>query len=351
MPFTGDEVVLRNFSSRNAWFWILSAFFWGGALIVGLTTTRIFATRPSAETLIVCRSLFGFSSSAVIHYVIGKPCFRKMPQVKRWIAGWLLSLVLCALAIPLLYPIHLGLALESHEMIRLIIPRFFVMTAWLVMYFGIQAADEYFSLMVRQLKLDKARLSQELSLLQAQIAPHFLFNSLNAILANKDDPAKVVDVTESLAEFLRFSLRQTRPMERLGVELNALEPYLCVHQHRFGERLECSMEYDVASRGTLVPTLIVQPLLENAIIYGKASSDGVLQIRVSALCDAGRLLIQVRNTGEWLTPDPDRSSGTGLANLRRRLRLIYQDTANLTFGQDEGWVTAIISLPISPVTS
>ncbi len=342
---------MRRFPSRQACFWILNSLVWLLILGVGLIMSRTFiVSKGNFGTFLIIRSLAGFCLTTALHFTLRRPFFANMPQVKRWMSGWMVCLAFCILATPLLYPIHVRFSMEFHEILALIVPRVFCITVWLIMYFGIQAGDQHLGLTVRQLKLDKARLSEELRMLQAQVSPHFLFNSLNAVVANKDDAAKVVDVTESLAEFLRFSLRQTKPLDRLGVELDALEQYLCVQQHRFGERLACSVEYDPAARGTLVPTLIVQPLLENAINYGAAPADQVLQIRVVALCDAGRLHVKVHNTGEWLTPDPLRSSGTGLANLRRRLHLIYGDAASLAVSHEGGWVTVLVDLPMTPPT-
>lgn len=117
-------------------------------------------------------------------------------------------------------------------------------------------------------------------MLRARINPYFLFNARNAILAEAAKPQRVIAITHSLADYLRFSLAQTSGLHPLGDEVDALESYLRVEQIRFEERLEYGFSVDEAARCQVVPGALVQPLLENAVKYGPRTSQWPLRLAI-----------------------------------------------------------------------
>jgi LytS/YehU family sensor histidine kinase len=184
--------------------------------------------------------------------------------------------------------------------------------------------------------------------LTAQLNPHFLLNSLNAILAEKNNPAMVEAITQSLADFLVFSLRQGSGLAPLGTELHALESYLAVEKIRFEERLEYAIAADETARAVAVPTALVLPLLENAIKYGQATSPLPLRLHISARLDPDSLVIEVANSGTWVEKGDLSGAGIGLANLNRRLELFYPGLARLDrLPVSAGEVRLRITLPAS----
>ena len=184
--------------------------------------------------------------------------------------------------------------------------------------------------------------------------PHFLFNALTAVMAVSNDKEKVENLTQSLADYLRFSLsKRNDDYASLGEELDALENYLHVEKIRFAEKLQCRIDADQEARASTVPSHLVQPLLENAIKYGQQTSPMPLSIRIEARSTGDHLHLTVENTGSWVEPSAspqDQGRGTGLgmgiSNLRRRLQLLTGDRATLTHELSPPWVRAMVTLPI-----
>jgi hypothetical protein len=186
----------------------------------------------------------------------------------------------------------------------------------------------------------------ELRALRAQIDPHFLFNSLNSISAlTAINPAASRTMCQSLAEFLRKSLdlgiRDSIPLEE---EFALASSYLAVEQVRLGSRLRVLAEIDEASRSCLVPPLLLQPLMENAIHHGIAHLIEGGEIRLEATRPGERLTIVVENPCD---PDRPRSKGggIGLANVRGRLDTAFGSDAWLEIESGEEHFRVMVSLP------
>jgi LytS/YehU family sensor histidine kinase len=177
--------------------------------------------------------------------------------------------------------------------------------------------------------------------------PHFLFNALSAVMAVSNDKEKVEELTQSLADYLRFSLRKKNDdYSPLGEELDAMENYLHVEKIRFEEKLQCRIDADEEARVFAVPRQLVQPLLENAIKYGQQTSPMPLSIRIEAQLTGDRLHLTVENTGSWVEPSASSGMGIGISNLRRRLELLYGEQARLTHEHSPERVRALVTLPI-----
>jgi signal transduction histidine kinase len=213
---------------------------------------------------------------------------------------------------------------------------------WLLLYFGIKS-------FVRHSEIEREFQRSEIRLLRSQVNPHFLFNALTTIMAVRKEEEKVALVTQSLADYLRFSLSQEEAnpgSHPLGQELDALEDYLQVERIRFQKNLETRMDVTAEARAARVPSALVQPLLENAIKYGQQTSPLPLRIGITAQVSGGKLHLTVENTGRWVEPGLARSSGIGIANLRKRLQLLYGAEAELSFDRSEAAVKAQVSIPI-----
>ena len=183
--------------------------------------------------------------------------------------------------------------------------------------------------------------------------PHFLFNALNAVVASKHDPEAVESVTRDLADYLRFTLGEARPFEPLSRELQALEKYLAVQQARFGANLVCRVACDRAAHAVLVPPMLIQPILENALHYGGKTSSMPLKVNVTAKVADGWLEVVVANSGRWVPPDKTRSPSTGIRSLRKRLALLIDEDATVDTvidpDLDGGWVRVVIRMPATLV--
>lgn len=223
--------------------------------------------------------------------------------------------------------------------------------AWSFLYCGIRYALASTQQELRLALFESEHRRAQLQMLRAQINPHFLFNALNSIQSNVEAVnAELGRMVQSLSDFLRFSLDHSYDdFIPLGREFAAMRDYLAVEKVRFRDKLEFHCEIDERSGDVLVPGIILQPLVENAVKYGRETSEPPLRIAIHvARRDAVTLQIIVSNSGEWLEPVPrEKESHLGLQNLRRRLELIYSDKHRMEITHCDSWVTITIYLPIS----
>ena len=170
--------------------------------------------------------------------------------------------------------------------------------------------------------------------LQAQIEPHFLFNTLANVTSLVDpDPAKAKRMLESFNRFLRSSLAATR-MEKttLAAEGELIGAFLDVLQVRMGERLRYRVEIAPDLAAFELPPMLLQPVVENAIRHGLEPKVDGGEVGVSARREGGAVVIEVRDTGVGFAPAT--RGGLGLTNVRDRLRLLYGEQASLTIGEN-----------------
>ncbi|WP_269530837.1 sensor histidine kinase [Chitinimonas sp. BJYL2] len=202
-----------------------------------------------------------------------------------------------------------------------------------------------------QAETERERLARQLSesqlrLLQAQIEPHFLFNTLGAVqqLAETGAP-KAAELTAHLIQFLRGSLAQMRAEQvSLEEDFALISAYLHVMQSRLGNRLDFALDLPAALVRRQIPTMMTLTLVENAIKHGIEPAVRGGDIRVSAATLAnGQLCISVVDTGKGL--NPGWQSGVGISNIRARLQLQFGDTARLDLHEDEGATRATLTLP------
>jgi len=183
-----------------------------------------------------------------------------------------------------------------------------------------------------------------LSSLESRLHPHFLFNTLNSIMALiPEDPARAERVTEKLATLLRYSLdATTRSTVRLEQELKVATDYLEIEKTRFGERLRYSIDVPETLLQAEVPPFCLQTLVENSVKYGGG------EIRVSVQNGNGRLLLRVWDSGNGFPVKPELPAGHGLHNLKDRLDALWGSKAAVEFPREESGTTVQISLPVPP---
>jgi signal transduction histidine kinase len=190
-----------------------------------------------------------------------------------------------------------------------------------------------------------------LKLLQAQIEPHFLFNTLANVASLIDsDPPRARRLLDRLNDWLRVALARARDEQAsLGDELALLENWLEIMTERFGPRLVWRIDADTEVRRQTFPPMLLQPLVENAVKHGIEPKVGGGRVDIQATCSAGRLHVEVRDTGTGLEAAPRAGLGTGLDNVRQRLAALYGEAGGLSLrpGPDGG-VIAALELPCAP---
>ena len=195
-----------------------------------------------------------------------------------------------------------------------------------------------------QARLDQARLQA----LRLQLQPHFLFNTLNTITALVHrDPPSAERMVNGLSELLRFSLGTAGEHEvRLDRELEVLRHYLDIQLVRFSDRLSVAFDIDPAARDAMVPSLLLQPFVENAIKHGIAPRVAAGHLHITVRKNADRLSLEVRDDGVGHRGGPPLSEGVGLSNARARLDSLYGAQHRLEAGpQPSGGFAVNIELP------
>lgn len=212
--------------------------------------------------------------------------------------------------------------------------------------------DEAAQLRAQTAELHAQLAEARLAALRTQLNPHFLFNTLHAVSALVErDPRGVRRMIARLSELLRSSLEGADEQEvPLEEELAFLNRYLEIMQIRFQGRLEVDTRVDSAVMDALVPTLILQPLVENAVKHGVSKVAGTGRIEIRGVRDADdRVVLSVRDNGPGLdgTADAPREEGVGLANTRARLQQLYGSDQSLTLHQapDGVGLVAEVTLP------
>ncbi len=196
----------------------------------------------------------------------------------------------------------------------------------------------------------QAALTAQLRALQSRTNPHFLFNSLNAVAALiPKDPARAEETIERLAEVLRYSLVRTRrPMVRLEEEIDVVREYLEIESVRFGEHLAYRIKVDPRVQRFRIPPMALEPLVENAVLHGIGGKRQSGTIEVEAEMIGDELWLSVTDDGPGCGGSQHAGTGTGLADLQERLRLIYgkDDLLRLDSGPGGG-CRATLTLPLA----
>ena len=212
---------------------------------------------------------------------------------------------------------------------------------------------ETFELKVQASELAQQLATAQLSALKMQLQPHFLFNTLGAVvvLIQQGKTTQAEAMVEKLSDLLRLTLEDVEAQEvPLWRELEFLRLYLSIEQVRFEDRLKVRIVPAAALSDVLVPHMVLQPIVENAVRHGLGQSEEAVTIEVPASSNNGSLTLVVSDDGPGLLSPMPSYSGIGLTNTKNRLARLFGDGARLTVEQaaDRG-VLVTITLPIRTV--
>ena len=320
------------FEDKARAFWTLQAVGWAGYLIVRGASSL--SGSPTLEVVIpaIVEAILGYCLTLLLSTLYG--LFRRMNRV----AGVTLTVAtLVATAIAYAYldaftfliisptapPMNLGSFLRAFYIC------FTVVAGWSALYFGIN----FFILVEEQIDqmrdLETQASSAQLAMLRYQLNPHFLFNTLNSIstLVLLKDTARANAMLSRLSSFLRYTLaNEPTAHVTLAQEVETLKLYLEIEKMRFEARLRPHFDIDPRVEKARLPSLLLQPLVENAIKYAVTPQEDGADIRVTARLAGDRVQIDVSDTGPGLRATPKRpslSTGVGITNIKERLAQAY----------------------------
>ncbi|MBY0284979.1 MAG: histidine kinase [Sphingomonas sp.] len=340
------DIISRPFFERkNRAFWILQAAGWSGYLLLRSVSSISNGLPLTAIIPVVIESIVGYCITLLLSALYGY--FRTLPRVP----FVLLSAVTLGLA-TMLYSV---LDAFSFSFIKLDSPginlslvlatlflNFIVLAGWSALYFGIN----FYLIVEDQIdqleKLGTQASSAQLAMLRYQLNPHFLFNTLNSIstlvLLKQTERANMM--LSRLSSFLRYTLaNEPTAHVTIAQEVETLKLYLEIEKMRFEERLRPEFSIDPRVAKARLPSLLLQPLVENAIKYAVTPQEGGAEITVVAQLVGERVQIVVSDTGPGLSETksrPNLSTGVGLANIRDRLAQAYGPDHRFETGQAPG---------------
>lgn len=344
------------FSNKNRAFWNLQSFGWAGALALRSASGLANGQPFSFLVPMLISAVTGYSITLLLSVA-----YRSVID-RRPLVTWGTTVLAVAIGSGLYAYIDVWVfqtiqqSGEEKAFVPLLIGALFIdatlLGAWTALYFAINfyvRAEEQADQMLR---LETAATSAQLTMLRYQLNPHFLFNTLNSIstlvLLKQTDQANAM--LSRLSSFLRFTLiNEAEAKVTLAQEIETLKLYLDIEKMRFEERLRATFDIDAAATNALVPSLLLQPLVENAIKYAVTPKEDGADITVCVQLIGQKLRITVSDTGLGLQPgqqDLSLSTGVGMANTRERLTQAYGDDQKFEhYVRPAGGFEVLIEMP------
>ncbi|MBX9797214.1 sensor histidine kinase [Sphingomonas sp.] len=333
------------FEEKNRAFWLLQAAGWSGYLVLRSVSSVSNGLNIAVLIAVSIESIIGYCITLLLSALYGY--YRTLPRIP-FVA---LSVVTLALATAL----YAVLDAFAFSLIKLDSPglnltlvlgtiflNFTVLAGWSALYFGIN----FYLIVEEQIdqlqRLESQASSAQLAMLRYQLNPHFLFNTLNSIstlvLLKQSERANAM--LSRLSAFLRYTLaNEPTAHVTLAQEVETLKLYLEIEKMRFEERLRPHFEVDARAANARLPSLLLQPLVENAIKYAVTPQEDGADITVTAQLAGDRVQISVIDTGPGpgeTKSRPSLSTGVGLANIRDRLAQAYGADHRFEAGQHPG---------------
>lgn len=220
-----------------------------------------------------------------------------------------------------------------------------VFLMWTLMYAVVLSRRRALRFELEKLELEVSVKDAELRALQAQVNPHFFFNSLNSIRALiYQDHNTAAQAISQLASLMRHSLRSGQaPTVRLADEVAAVHAYLAIERYRFEERLQAEVDIAPGLYDEMLPPMALQTLVENAVKHGVERAVGPCRLHVTARRCGQQVILTVANEGSL--QEASASTKLGLANTSKRLALLFGPGASCTLSEEDGWVVAQVVLP------
>ena len=343
--------------NRNLLFWALHTLGWCAYGLAQFVGSAVYGKEPGYVQVIAIASLAGILLSAPLRWL-----YRRLWAAgpRAMVAGSVLACWVVALAwraitnTAYLHIVKPEWAMEHPpqplEIFVGTLSTMALMLCWTGLYYGIKFYERL--QLEREATLRQSALAQEaqLKMLRYQLNPHFLFNTLNAISTLVlDGQNRTANLAVSrLSEFLRYTLDQD-PMKKVTLrqELDALNLYLGIEKLRFGDRLRLEFDVDERAESALVPSLLLQPLVENAMKYAIAPREQGGSVTIIAGLEGRQLRLAVVDDGPGLPPAASGNGrGVALRNTRERLKVLYGDAHGVEVSDASPGLAVEMRLPL-----
>ena len=348
------------FADKNSAFWRLQAAGWGGAMVLRAMSSLANAQPLSSLIIVLVATFTGFSISLILS-VIFRTLIGRKPLVTWGATALVLAVAVSLYAFVDSWVISLYRPSSDAGFASLFLGVFYLdltlLGAWSALYYAINFFLQVEEQNDRLLSLENQATSAQLAMLRYQLNPHFLFNTLNSIstlvLLKQTDRANAM--LSRLSSFLRYTLiNEPTAQVTIAQEVETLKLYLEIEKMRFEERLRPAFVIDPAVSHARLPSLLLQPLVENAIKYAVTPKEEGADITVTAQPAGDNVRIIVSDTGPGLNdgaikPHIPMSEGTGvgLPNIRDRLIQAFGERQRFETRSTPGGFSVIIEIPLN----
>ena len=342
-------------TNRNVLFWSLHAAGWAAYGITQYFGALLYEKPASYARVIAVSAIAGFVLSMPMRYIY-KRLWSQPPRTM--ILGVLATCYVTALGLRFVINLSYKAFVEPDWQARTLFEFFggalsttYLLLCWSVLYFGIKFYESQRKQEEAMLKAVALAQESQLKMLRYQLNPHFMFNTLNAIstLILDNQNKKANNAVTRLSEFLRYTLDQD-PMKKVTLrqELEALELYLGTERLRFAERLRLEYAVEDAAMNALVPSLLLQPLLENSLKYAVAAREQGGLVRIEGRVREGWLELAVIDDGPGLREGASAGErrGVGLRNTSERLAVLYGDNCRFAVMNSHPGLRVEMALPL-----
>jgi signal transduction histidine kinase len=354
------------FANKNQAFWRLQLVGWAGAMLLRAMSAIANDQPPAFLVIVLIGTITGFSISLVLA-VIYRQLIAQRPLITWGVTVLVLPIAVALYVFVDAWVIWLYRAESDASFAQLFIGYFYydatLLGSWSALYYAINFFLQIEEQNDQLIRLENQATQAQLAMLRYQLNPHFLFNTLNSIstlvLLKQTEPANAM--LSRLSSFLRYTL-VNKPSARVTVaqEVETLKLYLGIERMRFEERLRTTFDIAPESEPGMLPSLLLQPLVENAIKYAVSPQETGAEITISTQLVGSMLRIVVSDTGPGLQTDASDnrlsgmtydggepvSTGVGLTNIRDRLSQAYgEDHRFDTIEPPEGGFAVVIEIP------
>jgi sensor histidine kinase YesM len=345
-------------SDEKALYWLSQVAGWFGYILLILFTNLVAGNiAVGIVKVLIVNFILGVGLSHFMRYVIVKSGMLKT-KIYRLLPRLILLSIVTGVLATLIYGLISDLFFADVKpileepytiIIELIMPFITIFLFWNILYFAAIYLKNYEREEVKNLRLTASMNEVELNNLRSQMNPHFIFNALNSIRALVDEnPILAKKSITQMSHILRSSLASgKRKFVTIGEEMKVVKDYLELEKIRYEERLSFCLEVNSGNENCSIPPLLIQTLVENGIKHGIAHlpAGGSIKVKIEPVEDDW-LKISVTNTGKLSTSNISHdSTGVGLENTKRRLKLLYGDKVTLSMYNEGGEVFCVVLVP------
>lgn len=291
--------------------------------LIGLLTLNIYSFYQPGKSNRIYRLLFGLVITLLYIFLLKYTLIYVIPNHPDYI-------------------IFLNKSLYLRFVFAFFLIAFITLTYWIMNTIKEQKQKEK-----KQSEVDTMLREAELARLRQQLQPHFLFNSLNsinALIGTKPNEAR--QMVQQLSDFLRGTLKKDeQKLVHLKEEFEQLKLYLEIEKVRFGYRLKVDLEINEESQSQLIPPLLLQPVVENAIKFGLYDTTEEITISITAKVEEGYLIVEVKNPFDSANEGASKGTGFGLSSIKRRLYLLYARNDLMTTHKTDSTFITTLKIP------